>query len=540
MSDRRRDAATTAVGVAGVAGGAVVRESGLQRAHALAGKSKRVFIPSRALLMAPKSNARGKARLLWAGGTGLAAAATPAAAVGAHRLARPDRASKRARTPHRDGEEHTFLGEGVRGAAEALRERGESTLSAPRQARGVPLAAGLAGGGLGAQAGHKVMDAVARRTPVNAKARAAVTSLSAVGGGLASMPAANAALRRRAPGYTITPTGVKRVKSVPVRPSRRASTARGRRDIVPSDDRFTKYYGENMSRGQKRARVLAAGTVPIPIVNDIAAASQAARMAPPEQRRSAFANTAGGIGAGTVVGAGAGAAAGRALERRHPGLAQRAVDTDEAVREKVRTSRPVQAAAATPPAQAAARARAKLPKGGGRLKGKLTPAVLLGAGLGQMPGGQAGGWMGYSRTLDAEARYKRERRAKLAKSAGLSQREREKLARTKRHSAALSVIGGTAGVGALAALGGSRLKLLRPATRARLSAAQTPLLTTGAGTGGINAFLGAKVQNREAKQVEAAKALVPLRPRSYVDSHLRRRRTASGLTTTSRVRAGVR
>lgn len=243
--------------------------------------------------------------------------------------------------------------------------------------------------------------------------------------------------------------------------------------------------------------------------------------------------------------------------------------------------------------------------------------------------------MGYSRTLNAEARYKQERRAKLAKAAGLNQREREKLARTKRHSAALSVIGGTTGVGALAALGGSRLKLLRPATRARLSAAQTPLLTTGAGTGGINAFLGAKVQNREAKQVEAAKALsqrtrytlggigvsgaalalsstpplrdakrksrlgrdlalhreygptframprqerkavverlhrrrgdilamgasrqetskaaeslirpIPLLPPgrrpAYVDSHLRRRRHASGLVSTSRVRAGVR
>ena len=88
----------------------------------------------------------------------------------------------------------------------------------------------------------------------------------------------------------------------------------------------------------------------------------------------------------------------------------------------------------------------------------------------------------------------------------MTARERKRLAHQKQASAALSMTAGTAGLAALGiTLGGKhpRVKPLKPHLPA--------ILATGAGVGGANAFLGAHIQQREAKQ-----QLAPLPRRTVV------------------------
>jgi hypothetical protein len=141
-----------------------------------------------------------------------------------------------------------------------------------------------------------------------------------------------------------------------------------------------------------------------------------------------------------------------------------------------------------------------------------------------MVGGMTGQNVAYGRamTRDDRLRAQRHHDAGVVKALATSERpgpkpiplsrgEQNRLRRRKERSAALSVLGGTTGLSALGAtLGSAALKkrptlaLRIPKTTKALKDVQVPLLTAGAGLGGINSFNYASIQHKEAGQVRKA------------------------------------
>lgn len=290
--------------------------------------------------------------------------------------------------------------------------------------------------------------------------------------------------------------------------------ATGQGKIRKSDD-----PGAKMSRAERRARVTAAGG--LPVVGDFAQAAAAARLSPQKYRtRTAAQSYAGGVGAG-LAGNAAGAAGALALANRHQGFkrkAEAASDVIDSGKAKARSAVGLKPSGSSMTSRVLA--SDKTPAGvkrvashvaaspAGRAIAKNPKVAAVGALVGGAVAGQVGQQLTYSRIMTRDDKYRRAQntagrhgtRVAKADAKQLTQREKKQLSRRKERSAAMSLIGGGTGLGALGAtLASHHASPLKPAMRARLGRLPVPLLTTGAGVGGINAFTNAAIQHKEAK-----------------------------------------
>lgn len=353
----------------------------------------------------------------------------------------------------------------------------------------------------------------------------------------------------------------------------------GRHKKVPTSKRAgDEYFGQSLSRGQKRARVMGAGAAPL--IGDFTAAGAAASMAPPELRKKTAALQFGGSMGGNVVGSAAGAY-GLVHAAKHPSVkagvdrANSAIDAGtNAVRSKLGMKpkadkgmlmRVAEHKRTPGPVRGALRPLAKNPK--------VAALGMLGGG---MVGSTAGGWGGYGHALKLEEKRNARRhspnptsrhgsgsRAVAKRDARvLTQEDHRKQARKKKIAANVATFTGVTGTTALGALGGAKLLRVRAATKAghvkvphvpkspaeRLESVQTPLLTAGAGVGGLGSFNFAAIQRKEAKAEQAQggvkKALVPRVPGirrapAMRRAAIRQTRYPGGAIRTSTVRGGL-
>lgn len=220
QANLKRDLATAGVGLGGVAGAAALRESGISGAHRAQRRTKRMLIPGRSLLA---TGAGGGNRAKYLAGSTIGLASAVPLGVGAYNAAHPKR-----RVAVGDVGKRGFIGEGVIGSKEALsdkvdawHERGVSP-----QARVLAAGAATGTGMLGSLGAHKVLDAVARRRGVGGKTRAAITATTGVLTGVSSLPVSQRVVSRgTGRNYVVTPTGVRRPKTPPRRPSRHADVS---------------------------------------------------------------------------------------------------------------------------------------------------------------------------------------------------------------------------------------------------------------------------------------------------------------------------
>lgn len=576
--DRRGDAATMTVGLAGTAGAGAMRHKALARSYR---ESSLHPLPRPKLLAERRFVKHPKGRMTYLAGAGLAAASLPAAAVGTNRTFRKSQPEK-----------ESFLRVGMRGARESIIDRTNTVKQKPPPS----LVAGnyLAGGLVGSAAGGVVNTALKRRR-FPGTARAALASSAGVLAGAATLPVQSKVTQRATKGkYVMTPTGVRRAKTKPARPSSKASVYDGRGGnaarfraqtevgkaapqgwLVPtaiakaSDD-----PGANMSRMERRARVTAASP-PIPVWGDLLQARTASKYAAkPYRRRAAVENFAGGT-AGQAAGMAAGTGVALGAASRWKGFdrrAQAANDRIEGLKTNVRTRAGLKPAGQSMTSRVInspkTPARAKSAVGriaaspAGRAVARNPKVAAVGALVGGSIGGTAAQQATYGRIMTRDDRYRRAQ-LKKADTKPLNRQEREGLRRKKNQSAALSYFTGGAGLSALAATAGAaalkRPRVRRAATRVRLNpnrvernlkAVQVPLLTAGAGVGGYNSLNYAAIQRREAGSVGKSLRLRPSYPRPRVLStrrrapsmrrgSIRQTRYPSGMIRVSTVRGGL-
>ena len=557
-----------------------------------------------------------KGRRFYAGGMALGAVAAPGAVHSIHQLATVNtpvpnkRQVKKADAPKR----HSFLREGTDSVTESFIRSNSQLKAKSKKPPPAKLMIGnyLGGAAIGSLAGggaHRVLG----RTKMPGAGRAAGAAITATAVGALTLPLQSKVLNHASGGrYESTPTGVRRVKTPPKRPSsastqiearasRGADPRRSRDQIVPvhkrgegtaarfntkmmaTADRIERrrhgklvavgvreaannpryfaaalakaYYGEDMTHAQKRARV--ASVTGLPIVADLAQAGQAARMAPPPLRKKTAALTYGGGQAGGTAGSVAGAYGAAALARRSKHFASGtarvndAIDSTKAsvrsvVGMKVKAPRPglLERTATNPKAPELLRRAAKPLVGHG--KAAAIGSLVLG-GL----GGVAGSQSGYGAALKMEDKYKAARShdsqsarhgTRVAKSDAarvMTPREQVKLRRQKEQSAAISVASGYTGLGALGATVGSKIPHARSAKlRGHLGKVPVPLLTVGAGLGGVNAFKYANIQHQEAsakvkKSYLSATGRMVRRAPSVRRGYIRQTRTINGIKTSA-------
>lgn len=215
---RRRDAATTTFGMAGVGGGAALRHVGLERAYH---KGKRPPVLQELKML--KEGTKG--RRFYGAGMLLAGASAPAAVVGGDRLltSRPKTLVKKSKKKER----RSFAAEGVSGMKRSF-VNGNQTIKHPPPAK---LMAGnyIGGGILASSAGGLANMALKRHTKIPGAGRAALAAMTATGVGTASLPAQSKIMNRASHGeYEATAYGVRRTKTKPVRPSARATQVEAR------------------------------------------------------------------------------------------------------------------------------------------------------------------------------------------------------------------------------------------------------------------------------------------------------------------------
>ena len=367
--------------------------------------------------------------------------------------------------------------------------------------------------------------------------------------GVGSMPIQSKLMQRSSHGqYTVTPAGVSRTrkKALPASSSAQRVDAYGNPTFAKADT----YPGSTLTHGQKRARVMAAGTTPG--VGDFAAAAAAGRMAPPNLRAKTQALQFSGSVGGSTVGATAGAYGGAALVKKVPAVRAHAEwangKLDANVRDPINAAKARAAGKIHPKFGEWVKARdAKAGSTFGRRAGKWAAsshpgvarvgraatkahgplagagaAAVLGAVVGQSIGSTAGSTSAYGHALhleDKQRGYKitkstdnrhGSRISKAESPKAMNRAEVRRSAKAKNQSAALSVLGSTTGLGALGSqVAGRSLGRRLPRTAARLKSLPVPLLTAGAGLGGVNGLLYARIQHKEAKR-ELAKGLLHL------------------------------
>ena len=537
--ENRHDDATAVAGLTLFGAGRSANHYALERAYQKKERPRRLF-NERKLFTSEHHGGRP----LLALGTALTTVGASAGATGVvNRFYRPKKIVKR------DGRKRpTFLEEARRGVTSSLRDRVTTTTNPTPPHL---MAENYAGGAAATAVGGGLINAALKRTKIHAGLGAGIAGAGGLVAGALTLPIQSKIIRRQSHGkYEVTPTGVRR----------RAAVA--------------KYYGQDLTSRQKRTRVMSASGVPIiPFAGDVAAASTAASMAPPELRKKTAALQFGGAQAGGLVTGAAGAYGATALSRharvqsgakragevagRHQGLIDTATAPKRHLDTKVsaaRTKVGLKSKSAQNPLERVVE-HSKTPK---FVKGALkplmhNPKVAVAAGVvGSTIGGQTGGYVGYGHALNLE----RERNIKSAdnrhgvskRSAMMSPADSHKQAKKKRLQANISVFTGSTGVAALAAGLASKAPKLRASKwGARLAHAQTPLLTAGAGVGGAGSFNFARYTRDEANAQEKGvrKALglprIPGAPRvpTVRAGSLVSTRRASGVTTTATRRGGL-
>ena len=328
-----------------------------------------------------------------------------------------------------------------------------------------------------------------------------------------------------------------------------------------------KDLGAGMSRTERRARVTAAGSVPV--VGDFAQAGVAASMSPDKyRRRTAVQNYVGGQ-AGQVAGMGAGTAGALALARRSPGFNRRATAASDGidraksaarrsvglpeqgkgigarVLEHERTPAGLKRAAGAIRATRAGRAIAANPK-----------VAAVGALAGGWVGGQAGQQLTYGHIMSRDDRYRR-KQAQIAKDAntGMTRREEYQQLRRKQRAAAATIGTNVASLGATGALAASFVPRFHHKADA-LRQASFGIGTVSGGLGAANSLHSSRLQRKELRarrhvleQQGVDKALGLPRPRlaatgirrapSMRRGFIRQTRMPSGITRVSSVRGGL-
>lgn len=267
MGDRRRGLATATVGAGLVATSAHTREHAIRNAERITGV-KRQKPPSLALLR--RAPGLGRNRALWGAGVLTGVAGGAALGVGAHDVIWPQRRVGKA----------GFLREGLQGTREAVNQKVDNVRQpAPWEARAAALGTGGIFGGVGSQLAHKIID---RKMP-GTRLRPGLTALAGTAAVAASLPVSSRVTRRVAPGYELTPTGVRRRKTPPVRPSRMANvvetrsgrglrtTPNARRSLVPSDRRNVTKRETKIHLAVGRSGRPACGTGPRPSTEVVSA-----------------------------------------------------------------------------------------------------------------------------------------------------------------------------------------------------------------------------------------------------------------------------
>lgn len=539
MSDpqRRQAAATAATGAGLVAAGGQLRHAGVTRAVRSSGQSHPPIHPLVFVRNAP-------GRRLYATGVGAGLSGATAMGVGLHELAR--RKNVRKVDGHRL-DPVDFVSQGMSGTADAVRARAESSrdrTTSPR-AKAAVAGAGLASGAVGSHLTARAIRSLGHGRRISP----ALTALGGTAAGVASLPLTNRVASRR--GYEVTPTGVRRKKTPSVRPTRSATVVetranRGappnaRQQLVPSDNRFAKYYGDDLSPNQKRARVMAAGAAPI--VGPAAAAVQAGRMAPPDQRKSAAALQYGGYATGGLTGAVIGSQAASRAAERSPGIARnldRANAKINSAKDRLRIPR------SSGPGRVgrAAHRMAERPGAAGRFARPMARrpgAAAVGGLAGKAVGAAAGAFIGYSTALRREA----ERNAKMnsvdkamATQTGMSRREQRAQIQRKKRNLGLSMVSTGVGAAGVGLLGARELGPRLPRVGATIARHGPRLERAGLGTalvgGGVGAVQGsqsARIQRRDLHAQERVYGLSKAGPRLVRTAGLRSsylRRTPKG------------
>lgn len=500
--ERRQGAATALVGTGLTGASAVVRHRAIQQAIEESGRPVKRGFPHSVGLERRLKGARTPIKLKFAGGAAGGAVGAAGMGYGITQMVRPRRKVEVGKG---------VLREGLKGQADALLARRTALEEQKQQGNlGRSLAETGAAGLVGSQAAHKIIDRKFRSKGGHWAGRPAATAIAGV-------TAASA--------YQMTASGVRRRKKKPVPPSRSAQvlnqrqmgTNGFRRAVVPSSvGKRERYYGENMTFGQKYARTMAAGGVPV--VGDFTAAAQAGRMVPREQRRKASATQYLGANAGQFGGMAAGAYGAAALANKDKGAREamgrmeqrRGAAMSALKRPGVRALNNVKARVGIKPSEPKMKpykhpridrlARRLGPNAGGKLlraakplRGAAAPAAMLGAFGGQVIGGQTGGYAAARTNYRREQKWKAANVRKSASTEGLTQRDKVKLARKKRLSAALSATGGVAGLTGLGLMARGKPKGALWAS------------TVGGGIGGANALLNTPIQRKEAQIIAPKK-----------------------------------
>ncbi len=504
--------ATGLIGTGLVYGGAQTAERGVQSGLKLAGlphKEGRPAFPGlRAMKETRKLKGAGKARALYAGGNAMRTVGAIGALTGAADV-------YRGRKWRKDNPNNKivkgFIREGIKGNVEASREKlGNLTEKKPAGAIAIPTSIGIGGAWAGSQAVHSTLN---RSRLKGSGKRAGLTALGGLAGAAASTKVSNEALKRTYPEYKLTPTGVQRRKTPPVRPSSQAAVynekeGRGafRRAIVGKAD---------LTDRQKRATIYAAGSVPV--VGDFAAAGTARRLAPEGQKNKAYATQLTGNLGGSVVGGLAGAAVAGEAARKFPTVNTKLGSANTWVNDKKKAAlKPItdrlpkrevkpnaSGAAASTWRQVKATPGKLVPTAVKNRYGAVGGAVALGGLVGQMAGGQTGGFKATTMNLNREkkmvAKALIEINAKPKYTTTLG--EDKKAIRQRKKLLIANTVGSGIGAAGLGTFLASRGKV-KPATKQTLERATVGLGAVGGGIGSYGGFKRVKVEHGDLRQQE--------------------------------------
>lgn len=505
--------ATAGVGGALVYGGAQTAERGIQSGLKLGGlphKEGRPALPGlRAMKHSRGIKGAGKARALYGTGNALRTAGAVGLLTGAAEV-------QRGRKWRKDNPNNTILKgmlrEGISGNFAANRQKLSNLREEkPLGALAIPTAIGVGGAAGGSKIGHEVLNRARKGKLKGSGKRAGLTALAGAAGIAASAPVSNKVLERTYPEYKVTPTGVQRRKTAPVRPSAKAAIfnqkdgqSAFRRNTVPTDVRKA-----DMTDRQKRAAIFAAGS--IPGIGDFSAASTAGKLAKPENRNKAFATQLTGNLGGSMAGAAAGAVAAGEIARKSPTARAKMTAGNEWVGEKkkavlkpitnrlpLRNDKPSAAGAAQSTWRKKVNPGRLVPTAAKTRYGKVGGAVALGALGGQMVGGQSGGYKATSINLARDKRPVAKALLVINQGQKVDHQANRAAARRKKISGGMSTAGGAVGTAAFGMMAlAKKPKLAAKFPKLADQARDTGLV--GGGIGGANALYFGRLQRKEAK-----------------------------------------
>lgn len=461
---RRQDAATTTVGAGLTATGGVLRHAAAAKHINDTGKKVRFHGPS-IVLRGGKLTRR-----TYLGGAAVGLVGAPALGIGATRFVRGDKDEINKR-----GDKDSFLREGVKGTVSAAVERTDTLREkVPARARAAGYATTAGAGTAGVIAARIALRKRPGLKPLG-------SPIAGVLAGAAATPLSSKVVHHVAPGYEVTPAGVKRKKKGLKRPSSASFQHYG------SPRSFSSDVAKDASSRKYRAKVTAAGSIPVAGYGlQAAAAANGASSRKDKIQAGAF--QGGSALAGDVAGAMAGAHGGAYLARKSPKVAaqsEKAFHGLNNLRGKVGL-KPKE----LKPAQAASTRTGKIIRGATKpLHGKYAAAGMVGAVGGTLLAGNTASQLAISHNYKTHVR-------KSATTPGMTRAEERKQIKRRSRLVAINTMGATVGAAGLATFAASKhpkLVLHKPA----LESATLGLGAMGGGVGSYGGFKRAKVERKE-------------------------------------------